>query len=85
MYDDPVINDVNENINDDITDTLTKILIKKIGRRLGCSTNGNNGASSPRIRVTPGPDIYKSTHSHRNCVTPIPVEKKTKKKKKRSH
>ena len=75
MYDDPVINYVNENTNDDMTDTLTKNLEKKIGKRLGCSTNGNNGASSPRICVTPGPDIYKSTLSPRNCVTPIPVER----------
>ena len=55
MYDDPVINDINENNSEDMTDTLTKNFEEKIGRRLGCTTSGDGDASSPRICVTPDP------------------------------
>ena len=65
MYDDPVINDVNENISDDMTDTLMKNLQEKIGGRLGCNTNGDDSDTSPSICVTPALDIYENTASPR--------------------
>ena len=70
MYDDPVINDVNENISDDMTDTLMKNLEEKIGGRLV-----DDCVVSPRICVTPSPAIYENTADPRTCVTSVPVER----------